>query len=118
MLNTWTKQTIRKLPWGAGTFLTGSVVLFIAGKGETAAYICLIVSIIALFLSIRFHHYEKIIERQEKQITDKDKQLSKYNREFQANFTKGMQNLSSIQEEQVRSMYTKTFDDQTPNNGK
>lgn len=62
----WKTEIIKKLPWSA-TFLFASLCFFYINK-ELPAWICIVVAIIALFLVIRFEYYEKIIERQEKEI--------------------------------------------------
>ena len=65
-MDNWKTEIIKKLPWSA-TFLFASLCFFYIDK-ELPAWICIVVAIIALFLVIRFEYYEKIIERQEKEI--------------------------------------------------
>lgn len=71
--NDWKTEIIKKLPWSA-TFLVASFCFFKFTTYEIVAWICFVVAIIALFLVIRFEYYEKIIDRQEKQIKQYSKQ--------------------------------------------
>ena len=66
-IDNWKTEIVRKLPWSA-TFLVASFVFFKFTNYELVGWICIVVAIIALFLVIRFEYYEKIIDRQEKQI--------------------------------------------------
>lgn len=76
MKSDWKTEIIRKLPWSA-TFLVASFCFFKWTNYEIVAWISFIVAIIALFLVIRFEYYEKIIDRQEKQIEHYSKQAIK-----------------------------------------
>jgi hypothetical protein len=65
--NDWKIEIVKKLPWSA-TFLFASFCFFKWTDNDIVGWICCIVAIIALFLVIKFEYYEKIIDRQEKQI--------------------------------------------------
>lgn len=67
MSDNWKTEIIKKLP-GPATFLFAAFSFFKWTDQNVVAWICLVVAIIALFLVIRFEHYEKIIDRQERQI--------------------------------------------------
>lgn len=73
MSDNWKTEIIKKLPWSA-TFLIAAFCFFKYTDRELVAWICFVVAIIALFLVIRFEYYEKIIDRQEKQIKYYSKQ--------------------------------------------
>ena len=66
MGDNWKTEIVRRVPWVA-TFLVGSVIFFYI-KMDWQGWICLIISIAALFLLIKWEYYERIINRQEKQI--------------------------------------------------
>ena len=74
MKSDWKIEIIKKLPWSA-TFLVASFFFFKWTSQELVAWICFIVAIIALFVVIRFEYYEKIIDRQERQIKQYSKQV-------------------------------------------
>jgi len=67
MKNDWKTEVVKKLPWSA-TFLIAAYFFFKYTNEDLVAWICFVIAIIALFLVIRFEYYEKIIDRQEKQI--------------------------------------------------
>lgn len=90
MDNDWKKEIIKKLPWSA-TFLVASFVFFRWTEYEIVGWICLIVAIIALFLVIRFEYYERIFDRQEKQI----KQYSHQALETQKDATKTISGMNT-----------------------
>lgn len=73
MKSDWKTEIIKKLPWSA-TFLIAAFSFFKYTDQELVAWICFVIAIIALFLVIRFEHYEKIIDRQEEQIKKYSKQ--------------------------------------------
>lgn len=76
----WRTEIIKRLPW-SGTFLTFSFLFFKFTKYEVAGWVCLVVAIIALFIVIRVEHYEKIIDRQEKEIEKYSKSAMKAHQE-------------------------------------
>ncbi len=73
MKNDWKIEIVKKLPWSA-TFLIAAFCFFKYTEQDLVAWICIVVAIITLFLVIRFEYYEKIIDRQEKQIKFYSKQ--------------------------------------------
>lgn len=90
MTNDYKTEIIKKLPWSA-TFLIAAFFFFKWTNQELVAWICFVVSIIALFLVIRFEYYEKIIDRQEKQI----KQYSKQAIDSQVGATKAISEMNT-----------------------
>ena len=73
MSDNWKTEIIKKIPWSA-TFLLAAFGFFKYTNHVLVAWICFIVAIITLFLVIRFEYYERIIDRQEKQIKYYSKQ--------------------------------------------
>ena len=107
MQSDWKTEIIKKLPWSA-TFLIAAFSFFKYTDYEIVAWICFIVAIIALFLVIRFEYYEKIIDRQEKQI----KQYSKQALEAQIGATKAISDMNTSVVSSL-SNYKKEVDNQT-----
>lgn len=108
MKNDWQVEIIRKLPWSA-TFLVASFAFFKWTGYEIVAWICFVVAIIALFLVIRFEYYEKIIDRQEKQIKLYSKQA------FYAHKTssKTIGDMNSSIASELKDKYMKSSEGQT-----
>lgn len=64
-------EIIKQLPWSA-VFLVAAYFFFKDHVNDTAGWVCLVIAIVALFLVVRFSHYENIIAHKDKQI-DKDR---------------------------------------------
>ena len=107
MKNDWKTEIIKKLPWSA-TFLLAAFCFFKYTDQELVAWICFVVAIIALFLVIRFEYYEKIIDRQEKQI----KQYSKQAMEVQTGASKTIAEMNTSMASNLGG-YKKESDNQT-----
>jgi len=107
MQSDWKTEIIKKLPWSA-TFLIASFFFFKYTNYEIVAWICFIIAIIALFLVIRFEYYEKIIDRQEKQI----KQYSKQALDAHMGATKAISDMNTSVASSI-SNYKKKTDSQT-----
>jgi hypothetical protein len=105
--NDWKTEIIKKMPWSA-TFLVASFLFFKYTNYEIVAWICFVVATIALFLVIRFEYYEKIIDRQEKQI----KQYSKQALDSQVGATKAISDMNTSVVSSL-SNYKNNSDDQT-----
>lgn len=76
----WKTEIVRKVPWSA-TFLVASFSFFKFTEHEVLGWIFAVVAIITLFLVIRFENYEKIIDRQEKQIENYSNKALKAHRD-------------------------------------
>ena len=108
MNSDWKTEIIKKLPWSA-TFLVASFCFFKWTDYEIVAWICFIVAIIALFLVIRFEYYEKIIDRQEKQIKIYTKQAI----DVQMGATKAITEMHTSVSSSISKKYKKDSGDQT-----
>ena len=108
MKTDWKIEIIRKLPWSA-TFLLAAFILFKYTDEDLAAWISFVVSIIALFLVIRFEYYEKIIDRQENQI---DYYIQKA-MDSQAGAMKNMSEANTAIASNISGKYRKESDSQT-----
>lgn len=111
MKNDWKTEIIKKLPWSA-TFLVAAFFFFKFTEQEIVAWLCFVVAIIALFLVIRFEYYEKIIDRQEKQIS----QYSKQAFEAHTATTKTISEMNTAVASSIGNNYKKEFDNQTKTN--
>lgn len=111
MKNDWKTEIIKKLPWSA-TFLIAAFFFFKYTDQEIVAWICFVVAIIALFLVIRFEYYEKIIDRQEKQIT----QYSKQAFEAHTGATKTISEMNTAVASGIGKNYKKESNNQTETN--
>ena len=107
MKSDWKTEIIKKLPWSA-TFLIAAFSFFKYTDQELVAWICFVAAIIALFLVIRFEYYEKIIDRQEKQI----KQYSKQAIDAQMGATKAISDMNTSVASSLGN-YKKETDNQT-----
>ena len=104
----WRTEIIRKLPWSA-TFLVASFCFFKWTGYEIVAWICFIVAVIALFLVIRFEYYEKIIDRQERQIRTYSKQAL----EAHKGATKTISDMNTSVASSLSGKYKRDLDNQT-----
>ncbi len=111
MKNDWKTEIIKKLPWSA-TFLIAAFFFFKYTDQEIVAWICFVVAIIALFLVIRFEYYEKIIDRQEKQISLWSKQAF----EAHTSTTKTISEMNTSVASGMGKNYKKDTDNQTETN--
>lgn len=111
MPDNWKTEIIKQLPWSA-TFLIAAFVFFKYTDQVLVAWICFIVAIIALFLVIRFEYYEKIIDRQEKQI----KYYSKQALESHSTASKAISDMNTSVSSSMGKTYKKESGEQTEAN--
>lgn len=108
MESDWKTEIIRKLPWSA-TFLVASFCFFKWTTYEIVAWICFVIAVITLFLVIRFEYYEKIIDRQEKQIKSYSKQASEAHR----GAAKTLSDMNTSVASDISKKYKKALDNRT-----
>jgi K+ transporter len=107
----WKTEIIRKVPWSA-TFLVAAFCFFKFTQYELVGWICIIVAVIALFLVIRFEYYEKIIERQEKQIENYSTQALRAHKDT----TKTLSDVNTAMSSGISNIYKKSTEGETKTN--